>query len=102
MWRTGVGDRILTETEWALFNSGLGLLVDFVEEDIRDSTDNADSGIPAFDRLTPEQKLGLLANTVRALVDPAVPTPRHTAANEGAIAAVFAMIRVNLETEIEF
>src|SRR5262249_53337140 len=79
----------------------LDLLRDSIEEDIRAETDDADTGIPVFDRLTPEQKLALLADTARALLDPAVPMPHHTAANEGAIAAVFSMLRVELETELD-
>src|SRR5262249_44890412 len=101
MWRMQDGDRVLTEAEWALFRTGLDLLRDSVEEDIRAETDDTDTGIAAFDRLTPEQKLALLAGTARALRDPATPAPRHTDANEGAIAAVFSMIRVELETELD-
>lgn len=33
--------------------------------------------------------------------DPAIPPPPHTAANEGAIAAVFAVLRLALETELD-
>ena len=101
MWRTQDGDRVLTEAEWTLFRAGLELLCEAIEEDIRAGTDDADTGIAVFDRLTPEQKLALLADTVFALREPATPTPRHTAANEGAIAAVFSMIRVELETELD-
>ncbi len=54
-----------------------------------------------FDNLTPEQKLALLADITQALRDPATPMPNHTAANEGAIAAVFATIQVLLETELD-
>jgi hypothetical protein len=94
-------DRVLTPSEWELFSTGLNLLRDSVEEDIRAQTDDTETGIPVFDRLTPEQRLALLAATAQALRDPATPTPRHTAANEGAIAAVFSMIRVELETELD-
>jgi hypothetical protein len=94
-------NRVLTEAEWTLFRTGLDLLRDSIEEDIRSETDDAETGIPVFDRLTPEQKLALLADTAQALRDPATPMPHHTAANEGAIAAVFSMIRVELETELD-
>src|SRR5581483_305273 len=83
MWRMQDANRVLTEAEWALFRTGLDLLRDSIEEDIRAETDDADTGIPVFDRLTPEQKLALLADTAHALRDPAVPMPHHTAANEG-------------------
>lgn len=100
MWRMQDDNRVLTEDEWALFSTGLDLLRDAVEEDIRSQTDDSSTGVPVFDRLTPEQKLALVADTARALRDPAVPMPPHTAVNEGAIAAVFSMIRVALETEL--
>jgi hypothetical protein len=95
------GNRVLTETEWKLFRTGLDLLRDSIEEDIRTGTDEAETGIPVFDRLTPEQKLALLADTAQALCDPATSMPFHTAANEGAIAAVFSMIRGELEMELD-
>src|SRR5690349_14139369 len=98
MWRMQDANRVLTEAEWALFQSGLDMLRESIEEALQTGTDDADTGIAAFDRLTPEQKLALLADTALALRDPAIQIPRHTAANEGAIAAVFSMIRLELET----
>jgi hypothetical protein len=79
----------------------LALLRDAIEDDIRAGTDETGTGIPIFDRLTAEQKLALLAETALALRDPDVPTPHHTAANEGAIAALFATVRNELDTELE-
>ena len=81
MWRMQDANRVLTEAEWSLFSTGLDLLRDTIEEDIRSETDGADTGIPVFDRLTPEQKLALLADTAQALRDPATPMPHHTAVN---------------------
>jgi hypothetical protein len=101
MWRMQDGDRVLTEAEWNLFRVGLELLRDSIEEDIHAGTDNAQTGIAVFDQLTPEQKLALVADTALALRDSSTPMPDHTAANEGAIAAVFAMIRCALEMELE-
>jgi hypothetical protein len=95
------GDRVLTKAEWELFCVGLEVLCDLVEEDIANESDDTDTGTPAFDRLTPEQKLVLLAETARALHEPKIPTPRLTAANEAAIAAVFSMIRTELELELD-
>src|SRR5438445_137067 len=81
--------RVLPEGEWALFTEGLESLKDRVEEEIEYGENLFPTRVPVFDVLTPEQKLGLLADVARALRDPAVPFPDHTAANEGAIAAVF-------------
>lgn len=101
MWRMQDDNRVLTEPEWALFSTGLEELRFTIEEDIRSQTDDTETGVPVFDRLTPEQKLALMAETTQALRDPAVPMPPHTAVNEGAIAAVFSMIRVALEMELD-
>jgi hypothetical protein len=54
MWRTPDGNRVLTEAEWRLFRAGLDLLRDSIEEDIRAETDDVDTGIRVFDRLTAE------------------------------------------------
>lgn len=101
MWRMHTGDRVLTEAEWAVFAAGLDLLWDEVEQDISDGTDDSDTGVGAFDRLTPEQKLALLAAVATAVRDPAVPCPRHTAANEGAVAAVFRTVQDLLADELD-
>lgn len=100
MWRMRDANRVLTEAEWRLFRTCLALLRNCIEEDIRSGTDETETDIPVFDQLTPEQKLALLADTAQALRDPATPMPDHTAANEGAIAAVFSIIRYELEMEL--
>lgn len=102
MWRMPGGDRVLTDPEWELFAAGLAPLRDEIDDDISGGTDDARTGIGVFDRLTPEQKLALLADTASALRDPAVPSAPHTAANEGAIAAVLSMVRIGLEMELDF
>ena len=94
------GNRALTEAEWVLFSTGLGLLWDDIEDDIINQTDT-ETGIPVFDRLTPEQKLALMADAAFAMREPATPAPRHTAANEGTIAAVFENIRLLLTMELD-
>src|SRR5262245_13630869 len=101
MWRTPDGNRVLTEVEWALFRAGLDVLRDFVEDDIRSNDTIVATGIRAFDDLTPEQKLALLADVAQALRDPKTPAPHHTAANEGATAAVIATLRMELDVELD-
>lgn len=102
MWRMNTGgDRVFTDTEWAVFAAGLDLLRDWIESDIKYQSDDSATGIKAFDCLTPEQKLALLADVSTALRDPAVPTPPHTAANEGAIMAVIATFENMLKVELE-
>jgi hypothetical protein len=103
MWWTEDGDRILTDAEWEVFNTGLDLLRDFIEGDISVGKDDGDhSGYRAFDELTSEQKLGILADVAEALRYTSVPSPALTAANEAAVAAVFDTFKMMLMTEIEF
>jgi hypothetical protein len=101
MWRMQSGNRVLTEAEWALFSVGLDSLWDFIEDDRKEDTSLSETGVDVFDVLQPEQKLALLADVAQALRDPAIPRPRHTAANEGAIAAVFATLRLLLDSELD-
>src|SRR5215469_16664483 len=101
MWRTPQGDRVLTEAEWALFRVGLTILQDVIQQDISNKTDDTDTGVAVLDRLTPEQKLTLLAETAHALRNPAIPTPHPTAVKEGAIMAVFSMLQGELEMELD-
>ncbi|VTS01902.1 Uncharacterized protein OS=Singulisphaera acidiphila (strain ATCC BAA-1392 / DSM 18658 / VKM B-2454 / MOB10) GN=Sinac_1675 PE=4 SV=1 [Gemmata massiliana] len=101
MWRMHDGDRVLTEAEWEVFATGLDLLRSQIETDVSAQSDDTDTGIAAFDRLTGEQKLALLAEVAHAVRDPAAPIPRHTAANEGAIMAVLDSFRDMLQSEVE-
>ena len=99
MWRTPDGDRVLTAGEWALARAGLGLAWDAVE--IANEAGHGDAtGVRAFDALQPGQQVALLAQVGTALSDPHVPAPPLTAATEGALGAVFALVRAWLEMEL--
>ena len=78
------------------------MLRDLVETDIASGEDDSAAvGIRAFDDLTSEQKLALLADVAEALRYPSVPSPDLTAANEATVAAVIATFKSMLATEIE-
>ena len=53
MWRTNDGDRVLTEAEWAVFQSGLDWHRNATENDVQSETDDAETGVAVFDDLTP-------------------------------------------------
>src|SRR5262245_14304245 len=101
MWRMQDGHRCLTPEEWALFAIGLQPLLDDIDDAI-DAGRHADldTGVPVFDRLQSEQQLVLLADIAQALHDEGVKAPHHTAANEGAIAAVIASLEEALDIEL--
>ena len=101
MWQMQDGNRVLTDPEWNLFAAGLDFLRDEIETDIPYGNDDVQVGVKAFDTLTPEQKIALLAYVAEALREAEVPPPYLTAANEGAIAAVFGCIRTLTELEID-
>ena len=65
MWRMQDGDRVFTDAEWAVFATGLDLLPDFIESDIRSGENDAVTGVRVLDVLTPEQKLAWLADVLR-------------------------------------
>jgi hypothetical protein len=102
MWRMSDGNRVLTETEWAVFGLGLDRLWDFIEDERKGEVGLSETGVRVFDDLQGEQKLALLADVAVALRDRAVPAPPLTAANEGTVAAVFAAVRQTLEEEVVF
>src|SRR4051812_14309156 len=99
MWRMSGGNRVFREAEWALFRVGLEALWDYIEDDNAGEVGLSETEVAVFDVLQPGQKLALLADVAQALRDPAIPTPRHTAANEGAVAAVYTTVRLLLEQE---
>lgn len=101
MWNMHSGKRVLTESEWTVFEYGLGVLRDLLEEELESPSDLPCTGVLVFDRLTTEQKIVLLADVASALRDPAVPIPELTAANEGAVAAVINILRDLLEDELD-
>jgi hypothetical protein len=100
VWHTPAGDRVLSPGEWALVRAALGLAWDAVEVAAEAGTGGA-TGARAFDVLQPGQQVALLALVGTALSDPSVPSPPLTAATEGAVAAVLAQVRTDLELEFD-
>jgi hypothetical protein len=93
MWWTPKGERVLRGAERDLFREGLDGTWNLVEESM-DDPNLLSSGVEAFDRLQPNQKLALLALVGNALKDEAEPRPEHTAHTEATVAAIFRHIVV--------
>jgi hypothetical protein len=97
MWRTPHGDRVLTGAEAQTFKLGLSDLV----EDLAESGDDHDCGVEAFDALSYGQRLAVLEDVSKALLDSSVSSPAHTAANEAAIYAIYRQLVAALEIELD-
>jgi hypothetical protein len=100
MWRTQIGKRVLRGSEWDLFREGLSTLWDQVEMSHVDP-ELCMTDVGVFDRLQPAAKLAMLALVGQALHDEAEPCPDLTALTEGTFAAVYAVIRQEIEIEID-
>jgi hypothetical protein len=100
MWWTPRGERVLRGAEWDLFREGLDGIWGLVEQSM-DDPELFSSGVEAFDRLQPNQKLALLALVGNALKDEAEPRPELTAHTEATVAAIFHHIVDQVVLEIE-
>jgi hypothetical protein len=100
MWWTPRGERVLRGAEWDLFREGLDGTWSSGEESM-DEPEDFSSGVEAFDRLQPNQKLALLALVGNALKDEAARRPELTAHTEGTVAAIFHHIVDQVVFEIE-
>lgn len=100
MWRMQSGERVLTKAEWACLAMGVDFLFDQVDFDVKYETDDAETGIPVFDRLTAEQKLLILAEVAEALVRKKVPWPDLTAVREATVAAMFESLEFIISLEV--
>lgn len=101
MWRTPRGSRILTDLEWQLFSTALRSAVVDVEAQIDAEDRDHEEATTYFGRMRPEHKLSELAQIASALRYAESRPPSHTAANEGAVSAVYYQFLTRIETEIE-
>jgi len=97
MWRTSQGERVLTGGEAAAFKAGLSDLV----EDLAEWGDDQSTGVEAFDALSYGQRLALLVDLAGALLNPSVPPPSHTSANEATVHAVYRQLFTLIEVELD-
>lgn len=101
MWNTPDGIRVLTTLEWQVFATGLDMLWDFIENDIRQGMEVAYTEVEAFEAMTHEQKLWTLAHVAEALHDRSVPAPSAFAYSDAAVQAVVEIMQGMLHNEIE-
>ncbi len=98
MWWTPDGERVLQGAEAGLFRAALATIVDMFRED--------EEGLwrfnaPPFDELHPAQKLALLAQVGSSLLREETPAPDLTAVTEATVGAIYEVIRLMVEWEID-
>ena len=96
MWRTPLGNRILSGAEADLFRDGIGSLFDRVREG-----DGWETGLEIFDRLTTDQKIVHMAHIAKALLYENFSVPKHTATLEGTVAAIYDHLMEMVLLEVE-
>jgi len=101
MWSMTFGDKSLSPAEWAVFRYGAAHLYDEIDLDIQTGDKNSYTGIRQFDSLSNSQKLYHLALVSDALSDPHCPAPPLTATLEATIAAVFSLLTILIDFEID-
>lgn len=101
MWNTPDGIRVLTTPEWKVFATGLDMLCDLIESDIRQGIVGTYTNVEAFESLTHEQKLWTLAHVAEALHETGIPAPRESAYTSASVQAVIEIMQGMLQNEIE-
>jgi len=97
MWHTPDGDRVLRGAEAKVFAESM---LDLAQNELVENGDYC-TGIPVFDSLTYPQKITILSQVAHALFREEVPMPELTAVLEGAVGAVFQVLRCLVEDEVE-
>jgi hypothetical protein len=104
MWNTPAGERVLAGRERSLFIQAAASLAEHILADQDEdpvASVIAQTDVGPFHRLEPAVRVVLLAEVVRALVDPAVAAPDLTAVNEAAVYAVFRSVSICIDLQID-
>jgi hypothetical protein len=101
MWHTTRGQRTLSGAEANLVRESLTAMYDALETNHLPADEGYNSGIDAFDRLSPEQQLAMLAVVGEALLCHHVLPPPLTALSEATAAAIFGGLQVMVEAELD-
>ncbi len=101
-WRTPLGDRVLEGIEAAFYLSAMQSAVEYLQEMKEIEADlDVRTGDRIFDSATFDQKIVLLKSSLAALLDPTIPSPRHTNVVEASVYFPFAFLRGEIAIEIE-
>lgn len=103
-WQTPDGNRRLTGAEAELVRESLGMMVDYVSENIQHGEGDDrlwDIGVTLFDELTPSQRALVIRQVTEHLLTETPDTLELTAVNEAAAYAIFQNIATQIEIEID-
>lgn len=100
MWKTPIGDRVLIGVEREFYIELILYSIDRIDEIIQ-RDDPPLTGDRIFDSATSQQKIILMSNVLKALLDPSIETPKHQNINEAAAYYPFVVLRESVEDEIE-
>ncbi|HCS54678.1 hypothetical protein [Rubinisphaera sp.] len=101
-WNTQDGKRTLVGSEARIFKESLKIIADqIIEEEITESFDQWEFGIPRFDDLNPFSRLALLAEVGQGLLRESKTCPELNAINESTIAAIYENINHQIDFEID-
>lgn len=99
-WKMQTGKRVLNPAEAALIRTVLGSMkTELLDEERGD--DQWPYGVRVFDDMTLPQRVLSLCDVCEALLDPVIPAPELTAANEGTIASIFNAMKQVLGYELD-
>ncbi|NQW46376.1 MAG: hypothetical protein HQ464_01260 [Planctomycetes bacterium] len=104
-WHTELGDRCLTGPEARLVRE----IVDYMHDEIAVDLDSAleadddgvEYGVTEFDKLKPPQKLALLEQVLRQMINATDAPPTLNVMNESAIAAMYVAVGERVAYEID-
>jgi len=99
MWHTSMGKRTLSGPEADLVRGVIGFMYDQIDDMY--GYDDYTSGVETFDRLHSPQQLALLAEVASGLLTENYPPPELTAVRAATVAAVYSIMVILVETEID-
>ena len=101
MWHTPNGVRRLCGAEAQLIRASIGFMVEMLECEAKGLSAPWNFGVPAFDDLTWQQRLVLLADMGGALLREEIPPPELTVLSEATVGAIYENLRYRIRSEVE-
>lgn len=101
-WDSSEDERVLTGHEAVLIREAISRLVDELESELEWNEEGLITGAPIFDKLTTDEKIGVLRSVAEHLLLPTPETLGLTAVSESTVWAIYKIIEQQIEIEIDF